>query len=142
MQFLISFTIPCPMICGDEHSIDEVLFLNPYTCKTLLALCKSLLSFSKFCGVSFCQLRGNILFTFEARHLGYIYIKSYYSSFQVWLFLAAGRMVTVGDRRRLIHPRKESRNKLGTFMCQDVVAEVTLRWTMLPPVSLSPWIQG
>lgn len=52
----------------------------------------------------------------------------------MWLFLAAGRMVTVGDRRRLIHHCKESRNKLGTLVCQDTVAGVILWWTMLSPV--------
>lgn len=57
------------MICGDEHNIGEVLFLNPYICKTLLVLLFS----SRLCGVSFCHLRGNSLLTFEARHLGYLY---------------------------------------------------------------------
>lgn len=46
-------------------------------------------------------------------------------------------MVTVGDWRRLIHHWKESRNKLGTLMCQDMVTEVTLWWTMLSPVPSS-----
>lgn len=33
----------------------------------------------------------------------------------------------VGDGRRLVHPQKETRNKLATLICQDIVGDAVTR---------------